>query len=244
MLSGNLGVVFPTANGVLFVVRCLQLRACRLVVVASRKIDGENRKIGLIGKSVPRLRRPHANVNVMQTQLNSKVAHRKLFTISAAATIVGVGIAVSVGVDVNCAAFVLRTCVCLGVFVSWRCDFSPALVGCVARHAAACFFRDLHSSDRGSDRDSGSGRGRDTSRGNGRGSGRGCVTSSSFRLSGATTRRQLHKNATTQKQPVAHLSQPAPSPPTCPPLLSPILPGAALRCSAHLCRIRECMKSY
>lgn len=46
------------------------------------------------------MRRPHANVNVMQTQLNSKVAHRKLFTISAAATIVDVDVDVDFGVAV------------------------------------------------------------------------------------------------------------------------------------------------
>lgn len=122
-------------------------------------------------------------------------------------------------------------CLCLCVFVPWRCDFSPALVGCASRHAAAaCFFRDLHSS--------GSSRGRaSSSRVSGRVSGRGCVTSSSFRLSGATTRRQLHKNATTQKQPVAHLSQQSSSPSTCPPLLPLVssLPHPLQRCAALLC---------
>lgn len=167
----------------------------------------------------------------MQTLLNSKVARRKLFTISAAAKIVDVNVDSSASVDASSTALVsvqvwVRACVC----ASWRSDFSPALVGCASRQASACFFRDLHSSNRGC----GSGRGRGSSRTSG--SSRGCVTSSSFRLSGATTR-QLHKNATTQNNPLPptyrsnHHPLPAfPSPLRIAPL-SHMLPYAALLCS-------------
>lgn len=101
---------------------CLQLRAFRQLQWKSRKLD-----IRVIGRSGHRLE-PHANVNVLQTQLNSKVAGRKIFTISAAA------------LSTSTAAALLSLFVCVWVCMLRGCDFSHVRVGCGSHPTCFCIF--------------------------------------------------------------------------------------------------------